>query len=196
MERDYNRFPDWFTGSVNSFSRHLSHLRGTPCQILQIGAYVGDATEWMVNNLIDHEDAFIVDVDPWTGSREHRNWIDFDQVEAMYDRRHKHWGNVVWKRKMTSREFSQELGGVYEWDFVYVDGDHSAKAVFFDGVLAFEDLKVGGIIAFDDYMWNAFREPLDKPKPGVDAFLGMYQDYLEVLEKNYQVWIKKTKELP
>lgn len=197
MNRDFQRFPDWFSSHENAFRRHLGHLAGTPCQMLQIGAYVGDATDWLVKNILTHEDSFVIDVDPWTGSKEHQNWIDFTEVEQVYEeRRVKSWGPAVYKRKMTSDEFFYEYGGsCYEFDFIYIDGDHRAKQALKDGMSAIEELKVGGIIAFDDYLWRTDLPTLERPKAGIDAFLALYADHIEVLEKNYQVWIKKTEEL-
>jgi hypothetical protein len=41
------------------------------------------------------------------------------------------------------------------YDFIYVDGSHQTIDVLEDAVAAFQLAKVGAIIAFDDYIWDA-----------------------------------------
>ena len=75
-----------------------------------------------------------------------------------------------------------------EYDFIYIDGDHSEKAVWLDAVLSFDILKVGGIMIFDDYTWNVGDK---SPKKAVDRFLQRYSDMISVLFINSQVGIQK-----
>lgn len=64
------------------------------------------------------------------------------------------------------------------FDMVYVDGGHSAPDVLADAVLAFRLLRVGGLLIFDDYLWNNdAQHPNDilwVPKPGIDAFMNVH----------------------
>ena len=79
-------------------------------------------------------------------------------------------------------------------DYVYVDGSHSAKQTLEDGVNAFRLCKPGGIIAFDDYLWEEgekYNPDKSSPKTGVDAFLNCYKAYITVLHMGYQVWVQK-----
>jgi hypothetical protein len=79
----------------------------------------------------------------------------------------------------------------HQFDFIYIDGSHLAKNVLEDAVLAFPLLKEGGIMIFDDYTWGQGLSFWDIPRTGIDAFLLVYGNQLEVLEKNSQVIIKK-----
>ena len=191
-------YPNWFATVQHNFETHLPPLQGQPVQCLQIGAFVGHASHWIYENLlVHHDEAFLVDVDTWQGSDEpEHDMFDWEHVELTYLQKHKTWGNAVWRRKMTSDEFFSEWGGGYDWDFVYIDGDHKAINVLTDGLNAFQDMKVGGILAFDDYLWRADLDPFFRPKNGVDAFLTLTDGYCTVLERGYQIWLQKTKELP
>ena len=76
------------------------------------------------------------------------------------------------------------------YDFIYIDGDHRNSTVLTDAVLSFNHLKSNGIIAFDDYLWER-PKAIDGPKLAIDSFLECFKDKIEILEKDYQVWIRK-----
>lgn len=66
-------------------------------------------------------------------------------------------------------------------------------AVYDDGVGAFDVLKPGGIIAFDDYMWgDGMLDQTLAPRPGVDKFLEEYMGQYKMLHMYTQVWIQKN----
>lgn len=193
-----SEYPNWFAPVQHNFETYLTPLQGQPVQCLQIGAFVGHASEWLWNNLLKYNDeAFLVDVDTWEGSDEPEHLLfDWEHVELTYRSRTQPAGPAIWHRKMTSDEWYAEYGGMYEWDFVYIDGDHRAINVLTDGLNAFQDLTIGGILAFDDYLWRPELDQFLRPKNGVDAFLTLTDGYSTVLTRGYQVWIQKTKQLP
>ena len=85
--------------------------------------------------------------------------------------------------------------GFNQFDFIYVDGNHTTVEVLEDAVLSFRLIKAGGILAFDDYKWDDSRlrhEGL--PRPAIDAFLKVYANKISVLSKGYQVWVRKTQD--
>ena len=81
------------------------------------------------------------------------------------------------------------------FDVAYVDGSHAARDVIGDGVMCWELLRRGGVVVFDDYRWDAVMGdavPAKRcPRMAVDAFLGMFEDELVVLERGYQVVVQK-----
>ncbi len=90
-----------------------------------------------------------------------------------------------------SREILRTLP-LAAYDFIYIDGSHSTVDVLEDAVLAFRLAKAGGIIAFDDYLWDdpEFNQQ-GTPKLAIDAFTEIYREKLNILESGYQVWIRK-----
>ena len=60
-----------------------------------------------------------------------------------------------------------------------------------DAVLSWRLLKPGGIIAFDDYLWEDLRGIEYQPGWSIDTFVGIVKDDSEVLVSNSQVWLKK-----
>jgi predicted O-methyltransferase YrrM len=77
------------------------------------------------------------------------------------------------------------IGHKYTFDFVYVDGVHSAVGALTDACMAWGLLKQGGVMLFDDYLY-----PHEPTKVGIDAFLNSFDGY-ELLVDNYQLAVKK-----
>ena len=83
------------------------------------------------------------------------------------------------------------------FDFIYIDGSHMACDVLEDALLCWPLVKDDGIIIFDDYKWCC---PVDRSNPylkakiALNAFISVFADQLELLEKTQQVVIRKTGE--
>ena len=187
-----NKYPNWFEMTAKqNFESQLLPLAGKfNLRFLQIGAFTGDATVWLVDNILTQSNSVLEDVDIWTGSdeQEHKDmdWVD---VERVYDSRIAFRPNVI-KYKMTSTEYLKSLEEP-TFDFIYIDGDHTAEGVLKDAVLAWRLLKPGGIIAFDDYLWEDPRGIAYQPKWSIDTFVAIVKDNSEILISNSQVWLKK-----
>jgi hypothetical protein len=83
------------------------------------------------------------------------------------------------------------------FDFSYVDGSHQAPDVICDAILAFKLLRVGGVMAFDDYLWAENLptgiDPIRCPKPAIDAFTNLYCRKVRILQAPlYQLYMQKV----
>jgi len=187
-----SKYPNWFKQTAeNNFKTQLTPLAGKfNLRFLQIGAYTGDATVWLVDNILTQRNSVLEDVDIWTGSDEkvHKS-MDWADIEKVYDSRIALRPNVI-KYKMDSKKYLGSMEKV-TFDFIYIDGDHTVKGVLQDAVLAWRLLKPGGIIAFDDYLWTDPRGIEYQPGLAIDTFVGIVKDDSEVLISNAQVWLKK-----
>jgi predicted O-methyltransferase YrrM len=174
-------FPNWF----KDVEKYFRHVPNEPLRALQIGTYTGDATEWLLNN---REIQYLHDVDTWGGSEEiaHES-LDFNSVESYYDSRFN--DTRIYKYKMTSDDYF--ASNKSQFNFIYIDGDHTALQTSLDGLNAFRLLESGGVMAFDDYLWNYNGNRFLEPKRGVDGFLEVCKDQYTVIESGYQMWIKK-----
>src|SRR4051812_16718910 len=82
--------PNWVAAYADGFfERHLTSLAGKPgLRFLQIGAFTGDASVWLLENILTDPSAFLVDVDTWSGSDEPEHEpFDWADVESTYDAR-------------------------------------------------------------------------------------------------------------
>ena len=186
--------PNWFESDalVNFEKVLVPQFKGKNARYLQIGAYSGDASVWLYENLIKDTDSVLVDVDTWEGSDEpvHKQ-LNWTTVQDVYNAKTVVGRNErkIVKIRLTSDYFFKNNREFY--DFVYIDGDHTAYGVIKDAVNAFEYLKPGGIIAFDDYQWIGATDPADRPGMAINAFLEIYRSKINVIVRGYQLWIQK-----
>jgi len=188
-------YPNWFKlGAIDHFKLILPKLYAGQenLNFLQIGAYTGDASEWLLDNIITHESSWLTDVDTWCGSDEevHKEF-DWNELEKFYDKRMSKYKNIC-KIKGYSADFLQSAQENY-YDFIYIDGDHRASEVYKDATFGWRCLKIGGIMAFDDYMWrHDSGDIMFCPMPGINQFLQEYSGKFQLLIMFEQVWIRKN----
>lgn len=183
-------YPNWFAASAqHNFERHLMQFRDKPVSFLQIGAFTGDASVWMLKNVLTHPDSLLADVDTWKGSDEaSHNEMDFDDVYNVYTEKTRNYKNrFVFRETSDSFFFNDNTA----YDFIYIDGDHTAFGVMKDAINAFNALKVGGILAFDDYQWSEGKGNFYEPRPAIDAFWNMTRSKMKIIEVGWQVWFQR-----
>ena len=189
-------YPNWFehTDAMRNFEKNLLPLADKEIKCLQVGAYTGDATKWMVENILKQPSSFLVDVDTWEGSDEpvHHN-MDWKDVYKTYTDKN---ATAIFEQKvvvmqMTSDRYFAGIGEEQIFDFIYVDGDHTAFAVLRDGSNAYDKLKVGGILAFDDYTWSMSKGDFYDPGYAIDALCHLLIGRVEKIEDNSQLWLRK-----
>lgn len=191
-------YPNWFNMTARAcFESFLLPYKGAKdFRALQIGAYVGHASEWMLRNVLTGKGANLTDVDTWEGSQESAHEaMDWQDVYATYRERVKTW---LWTPRLRSvqmpsdRFFALEhMFGVSTFDFAYIDGDHTEAQVYKDAVNAWLCTKPGSIIAFDDYQWGEGAPMELRPKRAIDRFLSEHKGEVDFMEIGWQVWIKR-----
>jgi hypothetical protein len=191
----YMGYPNWFEkNAIDYFNLVLpKRFAGKPLiDFLQIGAYTGDASEWMLDNILTDHSSWLTDVDTWCGSEEEAHkGFDWNELETFYDKRMSVYPNIC-KIKGYSHEFLKTAEKNH-YDFIYIDGDHTAEGVYKDATLSWDKLKPFGIMAFDDYQWtHSSKEKSLSPKPGIDKFLSQHKKQYSLIIMDYQVWISKN----
>ena len=197
---------NWFrlNHTDEQFSRHLLSFVGQPkLRFLQIGVYAGDATMWLFRHVLTHPTSILYDVDPWIVDPDDE-WDDMVPgqrlgAEELYDRRTSllRAKGRIRKVALTSGEFFAQWTDA-DFDFAYVDGNHAARNALEDGIDAFRRLKLGGLLAFDDYGWRHPVRPgtLAEPTVAIDAFLTVYADHIRPLEPAGtcgQAWVQRCR---
>jgi len=184
---------DWF--NPKNF-KVLDHFKSKDnINFLEIGSFEGKSANYFIDNFLDGKNSFITCVDPFIkyGESTLTKMSEWDVYinESTYDKFLKNTFNnkdkIILKRGL-SVDILPTLDCIY--DFIYIDGDHSEDAVWLDAIYSFKILKEGGIIVFDDYEWNVGKK---SPKAAIDRFLREYRDYIEILDINFQVVVKKPK---
>ena len=187
-------YPNWFEAvAKDNFTKFLKPWEGLPdLRFLQIGVFTGDASIWLAKEVLTGDGSLLIDVDTWDGSDEsvHKTF-DWNDVWKTYNQKVAHCYNV--KPMRFESEFYLTYMADMTFDFIYIDGDHTADAVYRDALGSWKILKPGGILAFDDYTWgDGLLDQTKAPRPGIDNFLGQMEGEYELLEKGNQVWIRKN----
>ena len=193
---DYEFTEDWFSENnpekvVYQFDEFLSEFKDKPSTFLEIGSFEGMSTIWMLENILTNKESRLFCIDAWA------EWTGGAFVRFIENINKSGFKNKVDIIKGDSSTYLSIFPDNY-FDFIYIDGNHDEKAVIKDAISSFRIIKKGGIITFDDYLLG-IRYP-DSPgskamngstKRAIDYFLDVFQDELEIIHKDYQVWIRK-----
>ena len=166
-------------------------IENKPLNYLEIGVADGIHLIHISQGYCKHPGSKMYCVDPWQDYDEYPEykgqqyiaWKTFNKNIANYNIRNK---------CIVNRGFSDKIVPTFEdnfFDIVYVDGNHETEFVYKDGCMAFEKVKSGGFIVFDDYgkFWP-------QTIVGIDKFLQEYKDKIEILHKGtlfLQVIVRK-----
>ena len=197
----------WFDRHAPTFDKHLGLLKAQdspPKQVLEIGSFEGKSACWLMDNVLTGTDDHLFCCDTFTGSPEHDPMrVDYSHIFETFMENVKPYGNRVTVLKGKSQEMVRELPLNF-FDFIYIDGSHESSDVLQDACAAWPTLKVGGIMAFDDYYWSFWSDRngdnprpegdesfIHEPKMAINAFVSIFANKITPLEMKDQVWIRK-----
>jgi len=178
---------DWMSKHIEHWRQDFAKFAGHPgLQMLEIGSYEGRSAVWFLENIVTHPTSRLVCVDVFSDSRQRMRFdhnVKCCRAEARVD-----------KRSGRSEAVLSQLRG-QSFDLIYVDGSHDAPFVLLDGMLSWELLKAGGILAFDDYQWKPELPPERRPQLAIDLFLRGHAGKYKLMRQDDQVVIEKKEEL-
>lgn len=159
---------DWFAVHEPEWQSLLvswAQQRGA-INVLEVGSYEGASACWLLNHLFHDPDSHLTCIDPWLPRADKHAWdADMNAVFARFQHNIECTGKAA--RVVAQRGDSATiLPGLpaASFDLIYIDGDHSAAAVYRDTLAAFRLLRPGGLLLWDDYFWSDG----DTVKQGVD----------------------------
>lgn len=174
---------DWFSRHIPVWQQLvLPRLpKDRPRRLLELGCWEGRSAAWLLENAMREGDELVC-VDHW----------NTPAAESRFDA---NVGSRVTKIKSrTLPALVTMIQEAQQFDFVYIDADHSGRAILTDAVFAWQLLSPGGIIVFDDYAWPTpieFSINAMPPASGIDAFLATHCLELRLLYKTYQVIVER-----
>lgn len=195
---------DWFHKYIiQDWTELTLPLRSQQLRILEIGAFEGASTTWILDNLMDHTDSSLTVIDTFEGGMEHRSPSSsvlatknyaLNSLESRFKANIALCPNAskLHLLKSTSYDALLKLSQTrITFDFIYIDGSHTAIDVLTDAVLSWRLLRVGGRLVFDDWMWRGFLEECYNPRVAIKAFLRCVEPEVEFTETEYQMWITR-----
>ena len=180
-------FPNWMT--------LLAPFRNRPTRLLEIGSWEGRSAIFFLNYL---PQARLTCIDTFAGGQEHQEAAArtaeeaemLAGVESRFDANTSAFAGRLEKVKVSSVDGLIQLGlANRRFDIAYIDGGHRAREVYADSVLTWPLMAPGGLVILDDYLWAEMPDPMDNPKPGVDAFLASIEGQYRMVPNGFQVAI-------
>jgi predicted O-methyltransferase YrrM len=180
----------WFDGNAVEWMRIFQSqgLVGKPIRVLEIGSWEGRSAVFLLHHL---PLATVTAVDTWQGGRQNAGDPRLVRIEELFDANVARYGARVRKVKSTSAEFFRNGEHSLPFDLIYVDGSHDADDVIVDAVRGFELLAAGGIMIFDDYLWERGSDRRLTPAVAINRFLRMNRGRYRILSVTGQIILKK-----
>jgi len=179
-QKPYKFTSDWFTEWIPNWKKVLAPFAGKPnVRYLEVGLFQGRSALWVLENILTHPSSKLTGIDIKINEYLVEN---IDLAGAT-------------KRVTLLEGSSQELLKTIpsrSFDIIYVDGSHKGDDVLMDAVLSFAALKDGGVLIFDDYVWETGTLPSElRPMLAINAFLILSRSQVTILSKHHQLIVKK-----
>ena len=193
---DYVFSEDWFSSNIPHWKElfQILNKKGTDeLKILEIGAYEGCSTTWLVDNMLHHPESRLITCDTFEGSAEHTE----EQKNGLFDRFQDNlmvstYPEKVLPFKNRSNELMADLiRRKLKFDIIYVDGSHETPDVYRDAVNGYRLLKDDGVIIFDDYQWPANNPDWKPVKAAIDRFESEFPVHL-IMDGWQRAYIKRV----
>lgn len=139
---------NWTDNRLDSWLPFLEELKGEPLLALEIGTFEGRTALWFLENILTGSEDFLQCVDPYDYMRRQ----ELKRVERARQKAVSNLKPHAGRYKLFVDYSYNVLPGLESgaYDFVYVDGDHSAASCFYDMGHAWRLLKPGGVMIVDD----------------------------------------------
>ena len=192
---------DWFTNALVNFDYIKTYLikeEKVINNILEIGSHEGRSSCWMLENMLS-DTGTMTCIDPFADRPVTAFSSDSIPEDRSIEQRFRTNTAEVCKSGQTVEvladmsfpALAQLIVDKRQYDFVYVDGSHNADDALADAVMCFGLLRPGGVMLFDDYLWEDDQHYLGRCKQSIDAFVNMFYHRLKLGLVNYQLAIVK-----
>lgn len=198
--KDRSRFSfqnQWFENMRPEWEQFTCSLRGKKLRILEIGAFEGASTTWILDNLMSHPESTMTVVDTFEGGMEHQNTSEYE-LSSLESRFRANVSKCEHARKLRVMKahsddalpaLKQESS---QYDFIYIDASHVSIDVLYDAVLCWRMLTLHGTMVFDDWRWKGYMEDCYNPRIAIIAFLQCAAPEVETKETIFQMWVTKV----
>ncbi|KAL8726066.1 MAG: hypothetical protein Q9166_006945 [cf. Caloplaca sp. 2 TL-2023] len=188
----------WFDVEIRpEWEEFTIPLLGRKLRVLEVGAFEGASTTWILDNLMDHPESSLTTIDTFEGGMEHQNTSVYD-IPSLEGRFRFNVGKCehvdrlrVIKAKSDDALLDLRREGA-QFDFIYIDASHVAIDVLHDAVVCWRMLTLNGVLVFDDVIWKGYMEDSYNPRIAIKSFLQCAKPELEAKETEFQMWVWKV----
>jgi predicted O-methyltransferase YrrM len=183
-------------GNIHMFYKVFELLKSFKSnKILEVGTYTGKGLLGFLKNI---PECTATVIDMWESYDEYSysinqktmtNKIKEENIEQKFMNNIREYSHKVKVLKGRSSERLLELLLLGEkFTFIYIDGSHKCLDVYFDAMIAWKLLEVGGVIGFDDYLFNR-GQTLESPYDAINHFLATVGSDAETVGTGYRVFV-------
>ncbi|WP_020599117.1 class I SAM-dependent methyltransferase [Spirosoma panaciterrae] len=183
--RDFSYTSDWTSYNYSNWETWFAPYRSQPnLRILEIGSFEGRSAVWFLQHILTHPSAQLVCVDPmpWPVNPPRPRFMHNIQLTGQASQ-----VTLVQERS----EIALTQLPPASFDIIYIDGAHDAINVLADGIYSWELLKVGGLMLFDDYLWEPDQPEHSRCQRAIDLLLKQFGARKTLIHQGYQALIRK-----
>jgi predicted O-methyltransferase YrrM len=149
------RQDEWMVPAAELLNLAAVCAYARPGRVFEIGTYTGSSTLILAMNTPPATEIFTIDIDP-SDRATHQHGLGIGGFPAFTV-------GAAYRETAFAGKIHQLLGSSQTFDFtpfagsidlVFVDADHTYDFVKADTATALKLLRPGGVIVWDDYMWN------------------------------------------
>jgi predicted O-methyltransferase YrrM len=194
---EYQFTQDWFSWAPSVWENLIPHMSSRR-RFLEVGSFEGRSAVWIVENMLE-DGGELLCIDTWAGGEDHK----CNELSGAYER---FAHNISLVQEKFPRRFVEiiheksvfALAKLLDdsdfhnaFDFVYIDGSHTAPDVLTDACMSWPLVARGGFVVFDDYAWGDPRDVLHRPKLAVDSFCNTFAEQMELVHAGQQFIVRK-----
>ncbi len=191
-KNDYIFSEDWFSSNIpiwdNTINKEFN--KNSKLKYLEIGTFEGRSAIYICENF---QNIKVICVDPFDEYESVESLAKKQDMKRIYDTFQsnvKDFKDRINHYKISSNEFFKKNNELF--DIIYIDGSHYYIDVENDFKNSLNCLNVGGIIIFDDFLWDYYKKIEENPINGILPFLNK-QKYLKIISASNQLILKKIK---
>lgn len=182
----YSFGQDFVARAIPVWTEIFAAYRGKKnLRYLEVGVYEGRSFVWVLDNVLTDPSS-----EAWAVDLFHRPFYN-TFLRNLLAGKHTLKTRI---RRGDSRAILPTLPAAY-FDIIYIDGNHEGQYVLSDAVMAWQLLKDGGLLIFDDYRFDLrVGRPFPEhhlPGAAIDAFVSIYVEDIEVVHDGYQKALRK-----
>lgn len=192
-DQRYTFSEDWFSSNIPIweyfFKRELN--LNSSLEYLEIGVFEGRSAIYIYNN---YNNINICCVDPYEKYEDIESSVkkqEMSKIFKTFQDNTKNLGDRLNHYKMTSSKFFET--NKKKFDIIYIDGSHYYLDVTNDFKNSLKILKKGGLLIFDDFLWNYYEKIEENPINGILPIL-INMKNLKIISASNQLVIKKVEE--
>lgn len=175
----------WFGRTFKEFSSLTLPYAGKPITYVEVGCWLCDSANWMMETVLTHPESRGFGIDPYPDDfkRGSNEPIKEQAIERMLP--HKRWEWIFAKSQDGLRMWDSMKFG-HKIDLLYLDGSHVSHDVVMDWCFAWPHLKLGSLVIFDDYgLSKRKQDGVLRVDVAVDAIEKAFSPFIERVGRFY-----------